>query len=108
MIRSIKVDFRNKKIKSSHYLGYLKKDDDFVILIRLFLEFEAIMTQSHYIMVSLKERSVKETTVFEEGSTQDIPALFNGNMSADRKHFYLWDHKNTIQMLSYNYTGCDF
>jgi hypothetical protein len=52
------VSFGNKKVKSSHYLGFIQKGSDYIILLRLFIEFEAIMTQSHYIMVSLKSRSV--------------------------------------------------
>ena len=107
LIRSIKVDFRDRTIKSSHYLGYTKQDNDYVVYLRLFLEFEAIMTQSHYIMISLRTRKITRTTIFEEASTQDIPSLFNGTMSADQKVLFLWDHKNTIQMLEYNHDGED-
>lgn len=107
LIRSILVDFKGKQVKSSHYLGYTNQGNDYIVFIRLFLEFQNIMTQSHYLMVSLLTRAITRTTIFEEGSTQDIPALFNGTMSADQKHLFVWDHKNTIQMIRYNYEGED-
>lgn len=108
LFRSIRVDFKQKKIKSSNYLGYLVQEDDRVIIVRLFLEFEGVITRSHYIITSLRSRTVTETTIFDEASTQDIPCLFNGIMSPNHGCLYLWDHKNTIQELIYNYKGKDF